>query len=98
MGGVKAAVSSADTEAGTLPLYPVVMENSGITSLFCSVLENISGVMCLPLAILTIVFKNEISLAVISALRQEYLKFKAAFILSQIAKTNQTNKPNCFSV
>lgn len=48
--------------------------------------------MCLPPAILTIVFKNEISLDVISALRQEDLKFKAAFILSQTAKTKQTNK------
>lgn len=68
------------------------MKNSGIMSLFCSVLENISGIMCLPLAILTIVFKNEISLTVISALRQEDLKFKAAFILSQTAKTKKTNQ------
>lgn len=56
------------------------------------ILKNISGIMCLPLAIFTIVFKNEISLDVISALRQEDLKFKAAFILSQTAKTKQTNQ------
>lgn len=56
LGGVKAVVSAADTEAGTLPLYPVVMENSGIMSLFRSILEHISGIMCLPLAILTIGF------------------------------------------